>query len=411
MIKRLIPVLPALLLAAGATASELTNLPSLMAAAIGLLEDRHAVYEAGALGSNVLAAVIEAIDPLGGAVLTPEEAARRQDRERGVSYGLDFTLDIRQSWPEIAAVDAGSPAADAGLAVSNRIVRIDGRSTEKLSLAEVSALLRGDCDEPVELAVQSGPTGAPPRTLTIRRTASQTPATGTMELWPQEIGYLKVNGLFPGSGAVLAGQIAAWQQTNCFGIILDLRGANGIDLESAAAVGSLFASPGDRLFFVRDGRNAVVTGFQARAAAAAHKPVMALIDGDTAGAAEVLAGVLGLQRGAMLIGAPTRGDNRLREALPLDAHRVLYVATRRLELADGPDYYRRGVAPHVSVAAGAEPAESDDKAADDEPDLFDGFSEKDRQDRALRKRLAGDPVLRRAADILLGLKALDVTIP
>ena len=48
--------------------------------------------------------------------------------------------------------------------------------------------------------------------------------------------------------------------------------------------------------------------------------------------------------------------------------------------------------------------------ADEEPDIFSGISEQERQDRALIKRIDGDVILRRAVDILLGLKALDFKV-
>ena len=53
-----------------------------------ILEDRHVVFEAETLRSNVLDAVIEAIDPEGGAILTNDQAARRQDEGKGLFYGI-----------------------------------------------------------------------------------------------------------------------------------------------------------------------------------------------------------------------------------------------------------------------------------------------------------------------------------
>ncbi|MDP2991669.1 MAG: S41 family peptidase, partial [Kiritimatiellota bacterium] len=195
-----------------------------------------------------------------------------------------------------------------------------------------------------------------------------------------------------------------------FGVILDIRGANGMDLASVVEIGSLFAHAGDTLFILRDGHNTAVAAYQAKAGQPMDKPVMVLIDQDTSGAAEVLAGLLSVCKGAMLIGTPTRGDDRVRNVIPLANDHVLYIATQRIELGKGPAYYQKGVLPHVHVAQTNEPAGRASEFAAEEPDIFAGISEQERQDRALIKRVDGDVILRRAVDILLGLKALDFKV-
>jgi len=138
-------------------------------------------------------------------------------------------------------------------------------------------------------------------------------------------------------------QFNTWRGTNCFGAILDIRGADGMNMESVVEIGSLFAHAGDTLFILRDGYNNAVAAYQAKAGQPMDKPVMVLIDQDTSGAAEVLAGLLSTCNGAMLIGTPTRGDDRIRNIIPLANDRVLYIATQRIELSKGLAYYQKGV--------------------------------------------------------------------
>ena len=393
-----------------------------------ILEDRHVVYEPETLQSNVLNAVIEAIDPEGGAILTREQALRRQDEEKGAFYGIGCKLRIKDKWPRIMEVTSNGPAAKAGLGATNLIVKIGDQSTEGMSLETAVRLLRGGKDEALELAIRDDEKTEAPRVVKLTRSAIQMPVTGTMETWPQGIGYLKINGLYTNSGAVIVEQLDAWRGTNYSGAILDMRGADGMDLESVVEIGSLFTRAGETLFILRDGHNAAVTAYQAKAGQPMDKPVMVLIDQDTAGAAEVLAGLLSACKGAMLIGTPTRGDDRIRSIIPLANDRVLYIATQRIELSKGPAYYQKGVAPLVFVAQTNEPAVSPGRSAlaraepsggawsaepgressfiGEEPDIFSGISEQERQDRALIKRVDGDVILRRAVDILLGLKAL-----
>lgn len=375
-----------------------------------VLQERQIVYAPDALKSNVLEAVVKAIDPQGGAVLTPAEAARRQDEERGLFYGIGCKLRLKNKWPQIVELASNSPALAAGLAATNLIIKVGEKSTEGLRLTEVGRLLQGGHGEELELTIRSDENSAETRAVKLVRSLIREPVTGTSETWPQGIGYLKVNGLYTNSGAVIMEQLKAWQETNCFGVILDLRGANGMDLESVAEVGSLFASAGETLFVLRNGGNNAIAAYQARTGAQLAKPVMVLIDHATSGAGEVLAGLLSVCKSAMLIGMPTRGDDRLREIVPLADGRVLYIATRRIELSKGPAYYQKGIAPHVRVEPADEATTPKTEVAEEEPDIFAGLSEQERQDRALIKRIGNDVVLRRASDILLGLKALDFKV-
>lgn len=409
-----------------ASASEMMN----GVAEIGaILEERHVVYATETLKSNVLDAVIEAIDPEGGAILTKEQAAQRQDEEKGLFYGIGCKFRIKDKWLQITEVASNSSAATAGLCATNLIVKIGDRSTEGMPMDAAVQLLRGGKGEVLELTIRADEKTSETRVVKLTRSAIQTPVTGTTETWPQGIGYLKINGLYTNSGAVIVEQLNTWRGTNCFGAILDIRGADGIDLESVVEIGSLFAHAGDTLFILRDGRNTAVAAYQAKAGQAMDKPIMVLIDHNTSGAAEVLAGLLSACKGIMLIGTPTCGDDRLREVIPLSNDRVLYIATRRIELSKGPAYYQKGVTPHVRVAPTNTPAISpgrsasdfgelsrvaepgrENEFADEEPDIFAGISEQERQDRALIKRVGGDVILRRAVDILLGLKALDFKV-
>jgi len=92
------------------------------------------VYEAQTLKSNVLNAVIAAIDPEGGAILTKDQAARRLDEENGLFYGIGCKLRLKDKWPQIIEISSNSPAAAAGLCATNLIVKIGDHSTENMTM-------------------------------------------------------------------------------------------------------------------------------------------------------------------------------------------------------------------------------------------------------------------------------------
>ncbi len=255
------------------------------------------------------------------------------------------------------------------------------------------------CTEAEALALRAdglGGAGA----VTGRVATTTLPTLEAVELWPEEIAYLKVRGLRQGSGVELLAHLKGLAHP--FGIIVDLRGADGFDLESVVELVSPYRCPGESLFTLQDARGTP----RATPTALEREPIkaniMVLTDRDTRGAAETLAALWRNCPGIMLIGAATRGDSHVRDLLALPDGRLLFIVTRRLVPVGTDDYEARGVAPDVGVAAVPGGTQFEESRASGKP-----LSAKSIQDRELMLRVDGDAVLRRATDLLLGLRALE----
>lgn len=171
------------------------------------------------------------------------------------------------------------------------------------------------------------------------------------------------------------------------GVLLDLRGTGGNDLDAMEQVAALLVPAGDLLYRVVDRHGATRFDRLAPGPGPAHPepPMTLLIDGKTDGVAALLAGLLRNRAGLMLIGATTGGDSAYRERVPLTPDWDLYVATGWILPAGRDDYYARGVPPHLALA---------DPPTPPPPTT------------AWPGALEGDPALRRAVDVLLALHAL-----
>jgi len=378
-------------------------------AEIGALLNAHGVvFQPEALSSNVQNAVVRAIDP-GASIITPEEAESYQEEAKGVFYGVGLKLALQDKRPQIMEVTTNGPSATAGVPGGSILEKIDDQSTEDMSLEQIVNSLRGRKNESVTLAVRSKDKGAEVKVFKVTRASVQMPVTGTTELWPQQIGYLKINGLYEGSGGQITPQLHDWSTTNCVGMILDLRGANGMNLDAVAEITGLFSHATPTLFTIKDGFDKALKTYAAKPGKAVKCPVMILVDQDTRGAAETLAAVLQDCHGVMIIGRNTRGDNRLREPVALANGKVLYIALKRLDM-DKDGYNGHGVMPDIVIPQAGETVKMKE-AVEDDNGLFSNLSEQDKQDRALIVRIGDDTILRRATDIILGLKALDFKTP
>lgn len=371
-----------------------------------LLEAQGVVFQPEALASNVVEAAIRAIDP-GACIVTPEQAEQFQEEEQGGFYDIGLKLTLKNRRLKITEMTTNGPAAAAGIPAGAIIEKIGEQSTSGMSLDQAVHRLRGRKNEPVILTVRAEDKGAEARTFQVTRAASiRIPVMGTMELWPQQIGYLKINGLYEGAGAQITAQLNAWSGTNCAGMIIDLRDANGMNLDAVAEIAGMFSHATPTFFTIKDGFDKPLKTYTPpKNDKPIDHPMMVLVNKDTRGAAETLAAVLQSCRGVMIVGLPTRGDNRLRTSLPIANGKVLYIAIKRIDLGN-ENYNGRGVKPDVVVVQIEEKTKMQDMMEDDNG-LFSGLSEQEKQDRALITRIGDDLILIRATDILLGLKALN----
>ncbi len=350
-------------------------------------------------------AVVKAADPRG-RVLSEKDWERIKQEQQGLFYDAGVRAAFTNHGWRIVDVAKGSPAESSFFKPGDLIEAVDGVLLASQKLACATAPLRSATNTPVRLKVKSGLDGVE-RELELPRAARQAAAIETAESWPFHLAYLRLNGLYEGSAKDIVARVREWSQAGCFGLVLDLRGANGMSLCDAADVAGLWADSGAPLFkfIAAGGREQDV--FKARAQEPVELTVIALVDGETREASEVLAATLaGSVRCAMLIGQPTCGDPRVRELLPLPTGNQLYVATRRLVTGDGRRYDgREGVVPDIRLG-GAETA----AVPEYEPDLLAGRTETlpaEKEDRLLRERVRGDVALQRAVDILRGLKTLN----
>lgn len=226
-------------------------------------------------------------------------------------------------------------------------------------------------------------------------------ALEAVEFWPEEIVYLKVRGLGKGSGAELRQHLQALSDKA--GIIVDLRGAGGDDLESVAQLAGVNRADGTPLFAVTDNQDKVLATNVVESSVFLRIPLMALVDHQTRGGAEALVALWRGCPGIMLIGSATRGEARFREAMTLPDGQAITMATRKIMPIQGAPYEGSGIKPDVVVAPGRDVTPTIPAGATPPSRPLSAKSE---QDRDLMRRVGDDGVLQRATDILLGLRTL-----
>ncbi|MEZ4401010.1 MAG: S41 family peptidase [Kofleriaceae bacterium] len=281
--------------------------------------------------------------------------------------GPDDAMPTAAGWPIVDGVVPGSPADRAGLAVDDRLVAVDGAATVGGDHDERfwDERLRGTPGSRVVVEVlRAG--WATPRGFELVRAQIKVPSVAAEVLSPG-IGYLSVRRFQEATARDAADALRKLAADGGAEIILiDLRSDAGGLIDQAMAVADEFLDDG--LITTIRGRTSQVEVHKAhRGGLAVHARLIALVNAETASAAEILAGALQDHRRATIVGMKTYGKGVIQTYFDLDDGSGLKLTTNRYLTPAGHEVEGHGITPDLEVpefeaevvVAGA-PVEADD---------------------------------------------------
>ncbi|MFI5616947.1 S41 family peptidase [Streptomyces sp. NPDC051567] len=246
---------------------------------------------------------------------------------------------------EIDRVQPGGPADRRGLRPGDRLLSVDGQAVTGLGVGDVVALLRGEAGTPVVLNLSRG--GAD-LTETVRRERLRAEPV-TVRRLPGGITVIKVASFTRGSGELVRAAVRAAPYGA--GFLLDLRGNPGGLVTEAVTAASAFLDGG--LVATYDVRGAQ-RALYAEPGGDTAGPLVALVDGGTMSAAELLTGALQDRGRAVTVGSRTfgKGSVQMPTELPDGSVAELTVGTYRTPAGRSLD--GSGITPDLAAGEGAE---------------------------------------------------------
>lgn len=246
----------------------------------------------------------------------------------------------------VSRVTPAGPAAEAGIAPGDRLLRIDRDQADRLPVTEVVARLRGQGDErkvgsEVTLAVQHG---GEVRELRLRRALLDSQQVTAERL---DRGALRITVRAFTTG--VADQVRAALRAPHSGVVLDLRGNSGGLLDEAVGTAGIFLDGGPVGSYEERGEKRELT---APPGGDQRTPLVVLVDGGTMSAAELLAGALQDRSRALVVGARTFGKGTVQQPSRLADGAVLELTVGRYHTPAGRSPDGTGLAPDVPAAAG-----------------------------------------------------------
>ncbi len=286
--------------------------------------------------------------------LTPEEArAARLRRVGQTDLGLRLGAGRAQGRGGnrdvvVAALSPEGPAAGAGVRPGDRVVAVDGVPVSARDLGFAAALLEGPADTEVELTLERS---GRRRAVLLRRVLA--PPVAVRSEARDGVLHLRVEA-FAGNvdnqlaSALVSGAAAAR------GVVLDLRGNRGGLLSEAVAAASAFL-PGGTVARTAGRHPDAARLWEATGPdLAGGLPLVVLVDGRSASAAEIVAAALGERGRAVVVGSATTGKGLIQAVVPLPNGGELLVTWSQVLGPRGWPIQGVGVLPAVCTSLGAE---------------------------------------------------------
>lgn len=259
--------------------------------------------------------------------------------------GIQIGLDKSQRVVIIAPIE-GTPGAKSGLRPNDRIVEINGKNTSGISIEEAAKRIRGAVGTDV--------------TLTIKREKKKMKFTITRDVIPiraipseqakiifDDVGYIRLSTFISKDTTKEFIEATDKLDKDAKGYIIDLRSNPGGLLNNAMTISDMFLEDGVIVSTVD--KNDYITSFRARRFTHSDKPVVILINGNSASASEIFSGALRDNGRAELVGTKSFGKGLVQAINKLGDGSGINITIAKYLTPNKTDINKKGIKPDYKV--------------------------------------------------------------
>ena len=297
---------------------------------------------------GALNGMLQSLDPHS-QFMDPEMYSDMKDDTTGHFGGLGIVISIKDGVLTIVAPMEDTPGFKAGLMSGDKIIEIDGKSTEGVSLQEAVKKLRGDPGTKVTIKILR-PKNRDIKDVELVRAVINVPSVKDAKILEDGIGYVRIVQFNEPTANALQESLDKLAGEGMHALILDLRNNPGGLLTSAVEVSQKFLRRGDLIVYTLGRNEKQQQVFRAKGRYRFDDfPMVVLVNGGSASASEIVAGALQDHKRAMLVGEKTFGKGSVQSVLPLDDGAAIRLTTAKYYTPSKRVIHEKGIEPDIVV--------------------------------------------------------------
>lgn len=296
---------------------------------------------------GALRGMLKSLDPHS-QFMDPKMFSEMKDDTAGEFGGLGIVIGMRDGVLTVIAPMEDTPAFRAGVLHGDKIVAIDGESTENITLQEAVRRMRGVPGTKVTIKiVRTKPQEM--KEIEIVRAVIRVESVKGVKMLDDHIGYVRITQFNEPTADALHKAVEKLLAEGMTALILDLRNNPGGLLSSAVEVSQQFLKAGSKVVSTK-GRKGVQ--YQYTSKGKYHYldfPMVILVNGGTASASEIVAGAFQDYHRAVLVGEKTFGKGSVQSVLPLEDGSAIRLTTSKYYTPTERMIHDKGIEPDIVV--------------------------------------------------------------
>lgn len=302
------------------------------------------------LNDRLAAGYMDGINDKYAVYYTAKEYSEKQSVEKGTLTGIGVAVvnDTSSGYARIIRLYDNSPAAEAGMQVGGFITAINDESTRNItSTARLTSKLLGE--EGTTTTITYLTPDRQEQQLNLVHSNYKTPSIYTRQMVADTCGYIRIDAFTSGTASEFKAAVDELLQQGANSLVFDLRDNTGENL-NAALVAADYCVPSGEIAKQQD-RDGNVTVLRMSDETEINVPIVCLVNGSTAGSAELFANALRKMAGATLVGTQTAGKGVvLSDAQSFSDGSAAYITVGLLLDNEDQTWNEEGLRPDIDAA-------------------------------------------------------------
>lgn len=313
-------------------------------------EGEYFTIDEDTLNDRLAAGYMNGINDKYAVYYTAKEYSEKQSVEKGTLTGIGVAVvnDTSSGYARIIRLYDNSPAAEAGMQVGGFITAINDESTRNItSTARLTSKLLGE--EGTTTTITYLTPDRQEQQLNLVHSNYKTPSIYTRQMVADTCGYIRIDAFTSGTASEFKAAVDELLQQGANSLVFDLRDNTGENL-NAALVAADYCVPSGEIAKQQD-RDGNVTVLRMSDETEINVPIVCLVNGTTAGSAELFANALRKMAGATLVGTKTAGKGVvLSDAQSFSDGSAAYITVGLLLDNEDQTWNEEGLRPDIDAA-------------------------------------------------------------